>query len=147
MTVGQTVKSWSLMETVLSVTGLVVVLILGVFISWGTTVLSSMTSGHATTTGRRDQACRGAWAVGEIIEADRDKRVEHLQMAQTLDEIPMLTHDLQTSARKHWRRTPPGTPPDPRRQLRTTRPDGGHVLRGLEQVTASRRGRSRRPSS
>jgi GntP family gluconate:H+ symporter len=32
MTVGQTVKSWSLMETVLSVTGLVVVLILGVFI-------------------------------------------------------------------------------------------------------------------
>ena len=32
MTVGQTVKSWSLMETVLSVTGLVVVLILGIFI-------------------------------------------------------------------------------------------------------------------
>jgi GntP family gluconate:H+ symporter len=32
MTVGQTVKTWSLMETVLSVTGLVVVMILGVFI-------------------------------------------------------------------------------------------------------------------
>ncbi|WP_085872326.1 MULTISPECIES: GntP family permease [unclassified Nocardioides] len=32
MTVGQTVKTWSLMETVLSVTGLVMVLILGVFI-------------------------------------------------------------------------------------------------------------------
>jgi GntP family gluconate:H+ symporter len=32
MTVGQTIKTWSLMETVLSVTGLVVVLILGVFI-------------------------------------------------------------------------------------------------------------------
>ncbi|MBB3041421.1 GntP family permease [Nocardioides soli] len=32
MTVGQTVKTWSLMETVLSVTGLVVVLILGIFI-------------------------------------------------------------------------------------------------------------------
>jgi H+/gluconate symporter-like permease len=29
MTVGQTVKTWSVMETVLSVTGLVVVLILG----------------------------------------------------------------------------------------------------------------------
>ena len=32
MTVGQTVKTWSLMETVLSVTGLVVVLVLGIFI-------------------------------------------------------------------------------------------------------------------
>ena len=32
MTVGQTVKTWSLMETVLSVTGLVVVLLLGVFV-------------------------------------------------------------------------------------------------------------------
>ncbi len=33
MSVGQTVKTWSLMETVLSVTGLVMVLFLGVFIS------------------------------------------------------------------------------------------------------------------
>lgn len=32
MTVGQTIKTWSLMETVLSVTGLVVVLFLGIFI-------------------------------------------------------------------------------------------------------------------
>ena len=32
MSVGQTIKTWSLMETVLSVTGLVVVLILGIFI-------------------------------------------------------------------------------------------------------------------
>jgi len=32
MTVGQTIKTWSLMETVLSVTGLVVVLILGIFV-------------------------------------------------------------------------------------------------------------------
>lgn len=32
MTVGQTVKTWSLMETVLSVSGLVVVLILGIFV-------------------------------------------------------------------------------------------------------------------
>jgi GntP family gluconate:H+ symporter len=32
MTVGQTIKSWSIMETVLSVTGLVLVLLLGVFI-------------------------------------------------------------------------------------------------------------------
>jgi GntP family gluconate:H+ symporter len=32
MTVGQTIKSWSIMETVLSVTGLVLVLLLGIFI-------------------------------------------------------------------------------------------------------------------
>jgi GntP family gluconate:H+ symporter len=32
MTVGQTIKTWSVMETVLSVTGLVVVLILGIFV-------------------------------------------------------------------------------------------------------------------
>ena len=32
MTVGQTIKSWSIMETVLSVTGLVLVLLLGIVI-------------------------------------------------------------------------------------------------------------------
>ena len=32
MSVGQTIKSWSVMETVLSVTGLVLVLLLGIFI-------------------------------------------------------------------------------------------------------------------
>ena len=32
LSVGQTIKSWSLMETILSVTGLVFVLILGIFI-------------------------------------------------------------------------------------------------------------------
>jgi GntP family gluconate:H+ symporter len=32
MSVGQTIKSWSLMETVLSVSGLVFVMILGIFI-------------------------------------------------------------------------------------------------------------------
>ena len=32
MSVGQTIKSWSIMETVLSVTGLILVLILGIFI-------------------------------------------------------------------------------------------------------------------
>ena len=32
LSVGQTIKSWSIMETVLSVTGLVLVLILGIFI-------------------------------------------------------------------------------------------------------------------
>ena len=32
MTVGQTIKTWSLMETVLSVTGLVFVLLLGIVV-------------------------------------------------------------------------------------------------------------------
>ena len=32
MSIGQTIKSWSIMETVLSVTGLVLVMILGIFI-------------------------------------------------------------------------------------------------------------------
>ena len=32
MTVGQTIKTWSIMETVLSVAGLIVVLILDIFI-------------------------------------------------------------------------------------------------------------------
>ena len=36
-----------------------------------------------------------AWADGQIIEADRDKRVEELLRAQTLDEIDMFTRDLQ----------------------------------------------------
>ena len=32
MSVGQTIKSWSIMETVLSVTGLILLLLLGIFI-------------------------------------------------------------------------------------------------------------------
>jgi len=32
MSVGQTIKTWSMMETVLSVVGLVLVLLLGIFI-------------------------------------------------------------------------------------------------------------------
>jgi GntP family gluconate:H+ symporter len=32
MSIGQTIKTWSMMETVLSVTGLVLVLVLGIFI-------------------------------------------------------------------------------------------------------------------
>lgn len=44
------------------------------------------------------EVVEAAFAVGEIIEADRDKRIEQLQLAQTLDEIRMLTHDIQSSA-------------------------------------------------
>ena len=54
----------------------------------------------------RDQAIEvveAAWADGQIIEADRDKRVESLLQAQTLAETQMLVHDLQR----------PKTPPPP----------------------------------
>lgn len=49
----------------------------------------------------RDAAIKlveAAWAVGEIVEADRDKRVEQLQRAQSQDEIRMITHDIQSAA-------------------------------------------------
>lgn len=41
---------------------------------------------------------QAAFAVGEIVEADRDKRIEQLRMAQTLDEIRMVTHDIRSAA-------------------------------------------------
>ena len=46
----------------------------------------------------RDAAIKlveAAWANGQIVEADRDKRVEELRRAETLTEVQMLTHDLQ----------------------------------------------------
>lgn len=46
----------------------------------------------------RVAACRlveGAWADGQIVEADRDRRVDELRRAQTLDEVEMLTRDLR----------------------------------------------------
>ena len=57
----------------------------------------------------RDQAIEvveAAWADGQIVEADRDKRVESLLQAQTMAEVQMLVHDLQL----------PRTPPPPRRR-------------------------------
>lgn len=41
------------------------------------------------------EVVEAAWADGQIVEADRDKRVEQLLQAQTLHEVEMLTHDLQ----------------------------------------------------
>jgi hypothetical protein len=49
----------------------------------------------------RDAAIKvveAAWADGQIVEADRDKRVEELQRAQTLDEIDMFTRGLKSVA-------------------------------------------------
>lgn len=37
-------------------------------------------------------------ASGRIIEADRDKRIEQIDNAQSVDELRMLTHDLDRSA-------------------------------------------------
>ncbi|MEP9362014.1 DUF1707 domain-containing protein [Nocardioides sp. CN2-186] len=44
------------------------------------------------------EVVEAAWADGQIVEADRDKRVEELLRAQTLGEITMLTHDLQADS-------------------------------------------------
>jgi hypothetical protein len=52
-----------------------------------------------------------AWADGQIVEADRDKRVEELLRAQTLHEIEMYVHDLQPPAAP--RPAPPGAAPPP----------------------------------
>jgi len=39
-----------------------------------------------------------AWADGQIVEADRDHRVEQLLQAHTLAEVQMIVHDLQPPA-------------------------------------------------
>lgn len=49
----------------------------------------------------RDAAIRtveAALAAGQIVQADRDRRVEELRHAQTLAEVQMLVHDLRPPA-------------------------------------------------
>ena len=41
------------------------------------------------------EVVEAAWADGQIVEADRDKRVEELLRAQTMSEIRTYTQDLQ----------------------------------------------------
>lgn len=41
------------------------------------------------------EVVEAAWAGGQIVEADRDHRVESLLKAETLAEVQMLVHDLQ----------------------------------------------------
>lgn len=43
-----------------------------------------------------------AWADGQIVEADRDRRVEQLLTAQTMAEVRMLVHDLQPPDVPRW---------------------------------------------
>ena len=45
------------------------------------------------------EVVEAAWADGQIVEADRDKRVEELLRAQTIQEIKTYTHDLQPPAK------------------------------------------------
>lgn len=44
------------------------------------------------------EVVEAAWADGQIVGADRDRRVEELLRAQTLAEIEMFVHDLQPPA-------------------------------------------------
>jgi hypothetical protein len=44
------------------------------------------------------EVVEAAWADGQIVEADRDKRVEELLRAQTMQEINTYTQDLQPPA-------------------------------------------------
>jgi len=43
------------------------------------------------------EVVEAAWADGQIVQADRDHRVEALLRAETVSEIRMLVHDLQLS--------------------------------------------------
>lgn len=77
----------------------VVVLALGVVV-WHYGALVSTPDQRARDKDR-DAAIKtveAAWADGQIVEADRDKRVAEIGHAQTLGEIQMLVHDLQPPA-------------------------------------------------
>ncbi|WP_395692229.1 DUF1707 domain-containing protein [Nocardioides sp.] len=52
------------------------------------------------------EVVEAAWSDGRIVEADRDKRIEELRRAQTLGEVQMLVHDLQSTPA-------PGPGPEP----------------------------------
>ena len=53
------------------------------------------------------EVVEAAWADGQIVQADRDKRVEELLRAQTLQEIDLLVRDLQPPAGPATPVTPP----------------------------------------
>lgn len=62
----------------------------------------------------RDAAIRAvesAWADGQIVEADRDRRVDELRHARTLREIETHVRDLRAPAYQQLPATP--VPPDP----------------------------------
>lgn len=52
------------------------------------------------------EVVEAAWADGQIVQVDRDKRVEELLRAQTLQEIDLLVRDLQPPASQATSATP-----------------------------------------
>lgn len=84
------------------------------------------------------EVVEAAWADGQIVEADRDKRVEELLRAQTLAEVQMLVHDLQPPAQLPAQLpvqpTTPAPAPPPYatlEQVRATKPEGARVPRAV----------------
>lgn len=75
------------------------------------------------------ETVEAAWADGQIVEADRDHRVEALLRAQTLAEVRMLVHDLQLPATPH----PYAAPPEyaTRQQVSGSAPQRVRTLVGL----------------
>lgn len=74
--------------------------------------IAAMDSDRMARDRDRDAAIRlveNAWADGQIVELDRDKRVEELRRALTVREIEMLVHDLRPVGYAQ----PPAAPPTP----------------------------------
>ena len=81
------------------------------------------------------EVVEAAWADGQIVEADRDKRVEELLRAQTLAEVRMLVHDLQPPAHAPVTASTPLAASEPPyatlEQVHATTPPGGKVSRAV----------------
>lgn len=82
------------------------------------------------------EVVEAAWAEGQIVEADRDKRVEELLRAQTLAEVRMLVHDLQPPAQAPAPASAPAPEPAPPpyatlEQVRAMKPQGATVSRAV----------------
>lgn len=57
------------------------------------------------------RAVESAWADGQIVEADRDQRIQGLRHARTLREVELLVHDLRAPSYQQVPAVPVG--PDP----------------------------------
>ncbi|HYF71778.1 MAG TPA: DUF1707 domain-containing protein, partial [Nocardioides sp.] len=85
-----------------------------------------------------------AWADGQIVEADRDKRVEELLRARTLGEVDSYVRDLQRPASSPPTTlpttlpTPPLTPPPVVEYGPPQSPPGSRTPRGASSPRAGR---------
>lgn len=77
------------------------------------------------------EVVEAAWADGQIVEADRDKRVEELLRAQTLGEVQMLVHDLQPVAHAPVAAPTPEPPYATLEQVRAMAPQPAKVSKAL----------------